>query len=117
MTSANERKSGFTPIFDEVASAHGLVAAAVFGVIWRHSQMRHRACHASTETLSRLTGMGRSTVRAKIALLIEQGLIVKVRGPAKHEPPWYVCTYRPEVIEHASTRLALPVSDLYADEA
>lgn len=62
---------GYTPIFDVVATRLGTMTALVFGVVWRHCQMRLGVCTAGVPRLADLTGIAEKTVRRHLAVLCE----------------------------------------------
>lgn len=68
--------SGFTMIFDEVVAQHGLVVAAVFGVIWRNCQKNRHVCDASHDTLATATGLSRRTIIRSTKHLVDAGLVI-----------------------------------------
>ena len=90
-----ERANGFTPIFDGVAREFGLVGAAVFGIVWRHCQMRHGRCHASIETMANLLGVNERTVRRQLVMLAQRNFIRREAAPTPRVPASYVCLYDP----------------------
>ena len=86
-----ERQAGFTPIFDEVAGELGIVAAAVYGCVWRHTQMRRQVCSASYQTIADLLGVSPRTVQTHIKALQKAGWIERVKAPTPRLPGEYVC--------------------------
>lgn len=66
---------GYTPIFDVVATRLGTMTALVFGVVWRHCQMRLGVCTAGVPRLADLTGIAEKTVRRHLAVLVENGYL------------------------------------------
>lgn len=66
---------GYTPIFDVVATRLGTMTALVFGVVWRHCQMKLKVCTASVARLADLTGIAEKTIRRHLAVLVEAGYL------------------------------------------
>ena len=93
------QRFGFTPLFDDIVEQVGSITALVFGVIWRHAQMRDAACHASVKTMSDLTGLGKSTIRKHIQVLVRNQMIKRVEPHRQHIPPWYVPVVMPAVVQ------------------
>lgn len=72
-------KDTFTPIFDFlVLVPNGRTRAAVYGKIWRYSQMKHKKSEVSVVRLSNELGISRNTCTEAIEWLIGVGLIVDV---------------------------------------
>jgi DNA-binding Lrp family transcriptional regulator len=84
--------SGWTPVYDEIAQKHGIVTAAVFGIIWRFCQMRERVCRASIANLAARLGINRLTVMRHIELLTSEGLIKDLSPTLRNRPHVYVVT-------------------------
>lgn len=91
------RAAGYTPLFDEVVTLldGDVLGALVFGVIWRHSQMRNGYCHACVSTLAGLTGLNERTVQRRLRKLLGAGLIVEVAEARQHTPTGYAVAYTP----------------------
>lgn len=81
--------SGFTPIIDMIIPEVGLTGAAVFGVVWRHCQMRDRVCKASLQTMADKIGVSRATILRKLSELSELGFIEDLTPNLKHKPHVY----------------------------
>ena len=94
-----ERAEGFTMVFDDVVRVlHGDSSGAlVFGVVWRHSQMRHGYCHASVATMAELCGLSPRTVQRRLQKLKNAELITEVSRAGQHIPTGYRCTYDPAI--------------------
>jgi len=87
-------ESFFTPLFDEVRQHTGLVAAAVYGVVWRYCQMSEHVCFASLETMARQAGVGRRTVMRGLAFLEEEGWIIDLTPERRNATHVYQITSR-----------------------
>jgi len=59
----------FTPIFHSVLSQHGLIVAAVYGLIWRYTQMNGNVCSVSMTRIGDLLGLDRRTILRSIIIL------------------------------------------------
>ncbi|MDR3577046.1 MAG: helix-turn-helix domain-containing protein [Anaerolineaceae bacterium] len=82
----------WTPIYDEIVQKHGIITAAVFGIIWRYSQMRDQVCRASINSLADKLGVNRLTVIRHINLLLAEGLIQDRSPRYRNRPHVYVVT-------------------------
>ena len=69
---------GWSPLIDSLVQNHGLVTAAVFGVVWRHCQMSDGVCSASHSTIAKILGLRRETVLAHLKILLESGYLQSV---------------------------------------
>ena len=67
---------GFTPLSDHMVRTYGLIIAAVWGRMWRYSQMQDGVCRASFQTLADDLNMGRATVIRAVARLEADGLLL-----------------------------------------
>jgi hypothetical protein len=88
------RADGFTPLFDNVVRELGTIAAVVYGVVWRHCQMRRDVCDASQGTMATLTGVAERTIRKWLRVLQNSGYIADVTDPPDIQgiPRTYVTT-------------------------
>jgi len=81
----------FIPLFDTVIQRHGYLAAMVFGLVWRYSQMRDGICRAAVNTLAARLVLSRSTVIRQLDLLVQAGLLKDHTPHLRNHPH----TYRP----------------------
>jgi hypothetical protein len=84
----------FTPIFDTVVQKHGLITAAVYGVLWREcSDDREDGgkgqCSKSLEELSDFLMVSRKTVERHIAILVDVGYIECLDPDTRNKPHIY----------------------------
>ena len=79
----------FTLIPDDMISQYGLTAAAVWGVMHRHCQMRNRVCYASIGTLSKLIGVSRPTFHKHLTKLLVAGELVDETPDRQGRPHKY----------------------------
>lgn len=84
--------TGFTPILDTMSSRYGLVGAAVFGVVWRHANMRNGVCSASQERMAELLGVNRMTVNKWIATFCDNGYLEDTTPDTKNRAHVYRVT-------------------------
>lgn len=82
----------WTPLIDSLVRRHGLVAAAIFGVIWRYSQMEDGVCRASQETIAERLGLKRITINRNLAKLVESGYIRDLTPDLRNRPHVYADT-------------------------
>jgi hypothetical protein len=69
---------GWSPLIDSLVQNHGLITAAVFGVVWRHCQMSDGVCSASHSTIAKILGLRRETVLAHLKILLESGYLQSI---------------------------------------
>jgi len=87
------RADGFTPVFDVVVRELGATAGLVYGVVWRHCQMRDGYCYAYQKNLAKLAGLGVRSVNRWIGRLIDAGYIRDITPPGtKGDRHHYICT-------------------------
>lgn len=67
--------NGWTPLIDAIVSELGYMSAMVFGVIWRHCQMKDQICYASHSTLANLVGVSRKTITRHANKLVKAGYL------------------------------------------
>lgn len=65
----------YTPIPDDIVSDLGLIAAAVWGRMWRYAQMQDGVCRASLQTIADGLDINRRTVIRCIERLERRGLL------------------------------------------
>lgn len=83
---------GWTPLIDALVSEHGLVTAAVFGRMWRYSQLKDGVCRASHETIARELGLERKTVIRHVQVLVEHGYLRDLDPKVRNCPHRYADT-------------------------
>ena len=89
-----DKQRTFTPVFDDIADEMGLIGAAVYGVIWRHQQMRHGYAHLGVTRMRQLLEISRRTVQRHLRELEAQDLIQKVSASTGSRPAGYVTVPR-----------------------
>lgn len=98
--------SGFTPIFDVVADAHGNVTASVHGCAWRFCQMEDRVCKASLSTMGKLLGLDESTVSRHMKILVDNDYFVDLTPDLRNKPHVYADTGKVVMVSKMTARLA-----------
>jgi hypothetical protein len=86
----------FTLLIDSVVEDVGLIGAAVFGVVYRHCQMRNECCYASQKKMAKLTGTSPRTVSRYLDKLVKLDYIQEL-GNSETVPEGmmtkkYICT-------------------------
>jgi hypothetical protein len=83
---------GFTPIIDSVVEDVGIVAAAVFGRIWRYCQMENGVCHASLGTIAAELHLSVRTVIRHSDNLVINGYLKDMTPDLRNIPHTYADT-------------------------
>lgn len=73
--------SGFTPAPDCIRDDIDPLAAIVFGVVWRFTQLDRRQCDATVETIASRAGLGTTATRDRLRLLTDRGWITSEVQP------------------------------------
>jgi DNA-binding Lrp family transcriptional regulator len=89
---------GWTPLIDNLVREYGLITAAVFGVAWRHCQMRNGICTASQERLAEMLGITRRSVIKHMAKLVIAGYLCDQTPSIKNRPHVYSDTGKAALI-------------------
>jgi hypothetical protein len=87
-----KKVGGWTPLIDKLAMdpKYGLTGAAVFGVIWRHCQMRDGICYASQAMLCETAGIAsRMTFNKYLKRLVKDKYIIDTTPKWKNRPHVY----------------------------
>ena len=79
----------FTPLFENVTGAIGVIGASIFGRVWRYCQGNRRVCQASHETIGDELGLHRNTVNRYLLQLVEMGLLIDHTPDLKNRPHTY----------------------------
>lgn len=79
-------------MLDSMTARYGLVGAAVFGVVLRHTNMRNGVCSASQERMAGLIGINRMTVNRWIATLCDDGYLEDTTPDTKNRAHVYRVT-------------------------
>lgn len=102
---------GWTPLMDEISTAHGIVTSAVFGRIWRFCQMEDGVCKASLETIATDLGIDRATVQRHADKLCELEYLKDLTPDLRNRPHIYVDTGKLQIkvsvtVAHGNTTVA-----------
>lgn len=81
----------FTPLFSGVIQDTGLIAASVFGRMWRYAQ-KSGVCQASKETIAGELGLSVRTVIRYQQTLCENGYMVDATPNLRNRPHTYTMT-------------------------
>ena len=99
---------GWTPVIDALAAELGLTSAVVYGVVWRHCQLKHRECWASVSRLARLTGVSPRTVQRHLLLLCDAGYLADVTPSGRtHKTRTYADTGKAQIMLLVEARVGL----------
>lgn len=110
MSNFLSQMEGFTPVIDILAEELGLIPAAVYGLVWRHCQMKDRVCYASIETLAKKLGVGTATVHRHIKALCGAGYLEDLTPDLRNKPHTYRDTGRVQIVGMVQARRAAPPS-------
>ena len=80
---------GFTPVIDSVVRDVGVMAAVVFGRMWRYCQMKDGICNASMETIAEELNLDRTTVMRHVEALEKAGYILDHSQGLRNRPHVY----------------------------
>lgn len=89
MSSFLSTVKGFTPVIDVVVKDVGLIAAVVYGRVWRYCQMKNRVCTASLQVIADEIGMSRKTAERHIKTLCEAGYLIDKTPERRNRPHIY----------------------------
>ncbi len=87
-----KKVGGWTPMIDSLVldPKYGLKGAAVFGVVWRHCQMRDGVCNASLDRMGELVGIKtRDTIIKYLKRLVKDGYLIDTTPGIKNIPHTY----------------------------
>lgn len=93
----NKVLTNFTPIIDEVADDVGLVAATVFGVVWRYCQMEGACCKASIDAIAERAHVDKRTVIRHIKRLCQKEYLRDETPFRRNRPHEYYLTEKAKV--------------------
>lgn len=86
------RLEGFTPLIDSMIDEYGLVTAAVYGIVWRHCQMKDKVCKAAIITIAKKINVSERTVIRHLQKLCSDGYLEDRTPDLKHKPHTYAIT-------------------------
>jgi DNA-binding MarR family transcriptional regulator len=76
----------FTPLFDNLVPAVGLIPSAVFGLAWRYAHMSGGVCRAACATLGARLGLDRGTILRALQKLRDAGLLEDLTPGLRNRP-------------------------------
>lgn len=80
---------GFTPVIDILANELGLMAAVVYGIVWRYCQMEDKVCTASRERIAEHANISSKTVERHLKELCKAGYLEDLTPEKRHRPHIY----------------------------
>ena len=80
---------GFTPIMDNVLKDTNLMAAVVFGSIWRYCQMENGVCQATLDKIADRVGISKQSTVEYIKILEKSGYIFDDTPDLRNRPHTY----------------------------
>jgi DNA-binding Lrp family transcriptional regulator len=80
---------GFTPVIDNVMKDTSLIAAVVFGGMWRFCQMKNGVCQATLDKIAQRIGLSRQAVIEHIKTLEAAGYIQDMTPDLRNRPHTY----------------------------
>lgn len=83
---------GYTPLIDSIVQKHGVMVAAVFGRMWRYTQMSSGICYAKQQTIADELGLTRVTVNTHIATLVADHYLKDLTPDLINQPHQYADT-------------------------
>ena len=83
---------GFTPIIDSLVEDVGIIAAAIFGRMWRFCQMENGVCHASIATIAAELHLSTRTVIRHSDNLVAKGYLKDLTPDLRNAPHIYADT-------------------------
>jgi len=83
---------GFTPLPDLLVKRYGIIAAAVWGRMWRYCQMADGVCRAALDTIAEELDLSRPTIIKHIETLVADGFLFDKTPDLKNKPHIYVDT-------------------------
>ena len=89
MANFTTEMGNFTPLFDVVIRAAGVVGASVYGRVWRYCQGERGVCQASMDTIADELGMSRHTVLRWLKALCEVGYLEDCSPDLRNRPHTY----------------------------
>lgn len=93
----NKLSTNFIPIIDEVANDVGLVAASVYGVVWRYCQMEGACCKAAVDKIAGRAHVDRRTVIRHLKQLCDKGYLRDQTPATRNKPHEYTLTEKAKV--------------------
>lgn len=92
-----DQVGGYTPVIDELVGRYGIMAAAVFGRVWRYCQMGKGICDASQDRIAADLYTTRKTVNPLLTLLVKEGYLKDLDEGIKNRPHRYADTGKANV--------------------
>lgn len=97
---------GFTPVIDVVTEDVGLMTSVVFGLVWRHCQMKDRVCKKSVAELAEMLEVSSRTVRRHLEKLCDKGYIKDTTPDLRNKPHTYIDTGKVKIVGKIEAELS-----------
>lgn len=104
--------NGWTPVIDNLVKEFGAITALVFGVVWRHCQMRNGVCTASQERLAELVGLSRQSINSHLAKLVDGGYLRDLTPEYRNRPHVYKDTGKASIIINIDAKIDSSVKEI-----
>lgn len=80
---------GYAPCADFLTEEYGLIVSAIFGMVWRYSQMDNGYCQAKKETIAKTLGVKYKTVQRGLQKLSAEDIIKDHTPHLRNRPHTY----------------------------
>ena len=95
--------NGFTPVSDQITQEIDMLAALVYGKIWRYNQMKDGVCRASQIRMAKELGISDDAVNSRIQKLEAAGYVVDKTPELKNRPHLFLITDRDPFASYTSS--------------
>jgi DNA-binding Lrp family transcriptional regulator len=89
MSGPLSKVDGFIPVIEVLTEEMGLIASAVYGLVWRYCQGDKGLCYASLAKMGKQLGVNPATVQRHLKTLCEQGYIKDLTPDLRNKPHTY----------------------------
>jgi hypothetical protein len=96
--------TGFTPVLDNLIEEYGLVTAAIYGIIWRYSQMSNKVCNAPLEKIGKRLALSGKTAERHMKTLCTGGYLIDLTPELRNKPHTYAVTGKAELAGTIASR-------------
>lgn len=83
---------GWTPVIDDLVKEVGVMAALIYGRVWRYCQMDDKACWAAQGTIAEEYGISPDTVGRSLEKLVNAGYLIASNGSGNIKTKVYTLT-------------------------
>ena len=88
---------GFIPVIEVLTEEMGLIASAVYGLVWRYCQGENGLCYASLSKMGKQLGVNPATVQRHLKTLCELGYIKDLTPNLRNKPHSYQDTGKAKI--------------------